>query len=134
MLRIKGFSLMELMIAVAIVAILGAIAYPSYQDSVRKSRRADAKAALTELAQLMEQHYSQRFNYSTFTLPTTKTPKDALDGSQYYTLKLKEGASANSFMLLAEPVNAQSGDVCGTLTLDHTGARGAAIDDVNKCW
>jgi prepilin-type N-terminal cleavage/methylation domain-containing protein len=53
----KGFTLIELMIAVVVIAILAAIAYPSYQDSVRKSRRADAKSALMEHAQFMERTY-----------------------------------------------------------------------------
>lgn len=135
MLRIKGFSLMELMIAVAIVAILGAIAYPSYQDSVRKSRRADAKGALSELAQWMERGYSQGFDYRTVTLPFTKTPKDAPDGSEYYKLEL-ETVDRNSFKLVAKPVNAQQGDKCKTLTLNQTGKKGVENTSlgVEDCW
>ena len=60
----KGFTLIELMIVVAVVGILAAIAYPSYLDSVRKSRRADAQAALTELAQKQEALYARTASYS----------------------------------------------------------------------
>lgn len=59
-----GFTLIELMIAVVIVGILAAIAYPSYIDHVRKARRADAKAALTQLAQQEEALYARTASYS----------------------------------------------------------------------
>jgi type IV pilus assembly protein PilE len=61
--KIKGFTLIELVIVVAIVAILATIAYPSYQDSVRKSRRADAKGVLMEAAQWMERFYTENNRY-----------------------------------------------------------------------
>ena len=54
----NGFTLIELMITVGIVAVLAGIAYPTYQDSVIKSRRADAKAALSELSVFMERLYT----------------------------------------------------------------------------
>ena len=63
MLNTKGFTLVELMIAVAIVGILASIAYPSYQDSVRKSRRADAKGALLGFANAMERHFTENNSY-----------------------------------------------------------------------
>ena len=63
MLNTKGFTLIELMIAVAIVGILAGIAYPSYQDSVRKSRRADAKGALLGFANAMERYFTENNSY-----------------------------------------------------------------------
>src|SRR5690554_7773304 len=60
----KGFTLLELMIVVAVVGILAAIAYPSYMDSVRKSNRADAKAALNDAAQQMQRCYTLNSSYS----------------------------------------------------------------------
>ena len=53
-----GFTLIELMIVVAIIAIIAAVAFPSYQEHVRKTRRADAQTALLELSQFMERHYT----------------------------------------------------------------------------
>src|SRR5690606_38472416 len=76
-----GFTLIEVMIVVAIIGILAAIAYPSYQDHVRKSRRADAQTALLELAQFMERHYTTNGRYLTSAnaapaLPFSEAPKD----------------------------------------------------------
>lgn len=61
----QGFTLIELMIAIAIIGILAAVVYPSYQSSIRKSRRADAKAALSELANLQEDFFVKRNGYAT---------------------------------------------------------------------
>lgn len=59
-----GFTLIELMIVVAVIAILAAIAYPSYRDNIRKSRRVDAKSALTDIAQLQEAFYARNGRYT----------------------------------------------------------------------
>ncbi|MFE8645938.1 type IV pilin protein [Sphingomonas sp. NCPPB 2930] len=64
---VRGFTLIELMIVVAVVAILASIAYPSYTESVRKGRRAQARAALVELMQQQERYMTQRNTYLAFT-------------------------------------------------------------------
>lgn len=64
--RVTGFTLIEVMIVVAIVGILAAIAYPSYVDSVRKGKRADGRAALTSLLQQQERYFTQNNTYATF--------------------------------------------------------------------
>lgn len=107
----KAFTLLELMIVVAIVGILASIAIPSYQESVRKSRRADAAGALYVFANSME-----RF----FTVNNTYVDAPDEDDTDYY--ELSKTANATTYTLSAAPISgsAQVGDDCGTLTLTHT--------------
>ena len=124
MLTTKGFTLIELMIAVAIVGILAGIAYPSYQDSVRESRRADAKGALLGFANSMERYFTENNTY-------VGAPANA--GTAYYTLSINVAANARSYTLNAAPTGA---DRCGTLTLTNTGVRGITATGVTvaDCW
>ena len=144
----RGFTLIELMIAVAIVAILAAIAYPSYVEQVARGRRADGQSALLETAQWIERQYtfSNAYNLksdgtamNTAALPALK-PKTA----QIYTLSFgdKAGGSttptAGGFTLRVVPAGAMSGDKCGTLTLTNTGLKDisgtAGGASVATCW
>ncbi len=141
----QGFSLIELMIVVAIVGIISAIAYPSYVQYVEKSRRADGMGALVSFAGAMERHFTVNSTYcgaGADTLPpcgansggdsTVFATQAPLDGSvKYYDLDITS-ASATSFTLTATPKNGQSGDSCGNLTLQHTGARGRS--GTGDCW
>jgi type IV pilus assembly protein PilE len=133
----NGFTLIELMITVAIVGILAAIAYPSYTDHIRKARRADAQAALLELAQFMERHYSLNNSYldggAAPTLPFTEAPKDG--GTKFYDLSFSAGPTATSFTLQAAPKGGMAGDPCGNLRISNTGQKtrtGSA--DASQCW
>lgn len=135
--RSSGFTLIELMIAVAIIGILSAIAYPSYQAYVQQARRADAQVALMELAQFMERHYTREGGYlasgqagAAPSLPFSISPKDG--GSAAYNLSLAS-ATGQSYSLQAVPTNMMSGDSCGTLTLDNRGRKGSS-GSVAKCW
>jgi type IV pilus assembly protein PilE len=131
-----GFTLIELMIVVGIVGILVAIAYPAYQDQIRKTKRADAEAGLTELAQFMERFYTSNGRYvdgggAPPALPFTQTPKD--ENAKAYNLSLS-AVNATSFTLQAVPIGAQAADSCGTLTLTNTGQKGASGGAVSTCW
>jgi type IV pilus assembly protein PilE len=138
--RAPGFSLIELLIAVAIVGVLAAIAYPGYKELVREARRAEARAVLVQAAQSMERYYTEhgRFNQEDGTAPDplpfpTKSPIDGDD--RYYDISLATGGAdaltATSFLLRAAPAGAQAEDECGTLTYDHFGRKGA---DSDGCW
>lgn len=118
-----GFTLIELMIVVAIVGILSAIAYPSYTEYVRRGHRAEARTGLLQAAQWMERAATATGVYPT-SLPSnlTKVPGDRYD------ITLSGGAAA--FTLTATPKGAQSGDKCGNYTLTNTGQRGTIED----CW
>ncbi len=80
----RGFTLIELMITVIIIGIIAAIALPSYQEQVRKTRRTNAQADLLELAAYMERHYGENFSYTAAALPFNESPKEG--DSKYYDL------------------------------------------------
>ena len=122
----KGFSLIELMVVVAIVAILAMVVYPSYMDSMRQSRSADAQAALQGLAQAMERFYTSNGTYvgaASAGVPTIFSTKTPIDGSDtYYNLTI-QSATASAYELAATPDSGgpQAGE--DTLTLKSTGER-----------
>ena len=127
----KGFTLIELMIVVAIIGILAAIAYPSYQDSVTKSRRADAKGALLGFANAMERHFTEdavrgykeaAVSNADDGFPDIFSKQSPADGVAYYNLAI-DSADTVSYTISATPTGAQVNDKCGTLTLTQTGAR-----------
>ncbi len=142
---VSGFTLIEMMIVVAIVGILAAIAYPSYQQHVRSSRRADAQAALSELAQFMERRFTENNGYDLApagldaldTLPFSQSPRD---GTAVYNLTLT-AVAANTFTLRAAPIpgGPQVGD--GNMQLAETGAKSWDRNNDNdfgdameNCW
>ncbi len=128
----SGFTLIELMIAVAIIGIIAAIAYPAYQESVQQTRRSNAQADLMELAQWMERQYAQDYSYleggNQPALPFNVSPRT---GTTFYNLSFAGNVTQNTFTLQAQPTGPQATDRCGTLTLDNAGARGGAEAD---CW
>jgi len=130
-----GFTLIELMVTVAIVGILASIAYPSYQDSVMKSRRADAEGVVLGLANAMERRFTETSSY----LDSATGPADTgapriytipTDTATFYTITIS-AATASSYTLSAEPIGAQDSDSCGTLTLTHTGVKSPTTAG---CW
>ena len=135
-----GFTLVELMVVLAIVGILASIALPAYQDSVRKSRRADAQGALQQFRQAMERHYSKRYTYEgagaggadTGAPDIFATQSPVEGGTAFYNLTVNAAAN-NTFTIQAAPVGPQVGDDCGTLTLTNTGVR-TASGAGTRCW
>lgn len=133
----NGFTLIELMVAVAIVGILAAIAIPSYQDSVRKSRRADAEGALMNFANAMERHFTETNGYCNVSSagedtcgdgdqfdsgykPFTTVYAPTAETDQYYEIIIFD-ATDSSYILRATPEGAQAGD--GMIELWSTGVR-----------
>ncbi len=139
---IRGFTLIELMIVLAIVAILAALAYPSYRNSVLKGRRSDATIATTKLAQRLERCHTQFGRYSD---PGCSVQNGATVQSDngYYSVGVAIDGANNSYTLTATPTSkgAQDEDACTQYQLFSTGERTANNDDISDaakaretCW
>ncbi|MBW4052211.1 MAG: type IV pilin protein [Proteobacteria bacterium] len=140
--RAAGFTLIELMITVVVVAILAAIAIPSYESYVEKSRRTDAKTALLDLATREQRYYSVT---NTFTASAQDlgygTAFPVTVGSGYYSVNVLAPAGANppTFTITATPIGSQTADTqCASFTVDNTGKQ-SALDSSNgdstaTCW
>jgi type IV pilus assembly protein PilE len=133
--RQRGVTLIELMIVMVVVGILGAIAYPSYQAQMQRTRRADGKATLLNVAQQLERCHT-RFNaYDNAGCPTVGAlPLESPAG--YYSISA-EALAVNSFTLRATPQNGQvTDDTCGVLGLTSAGVRTSlnGADDAAGCW
>jgi type IV pilus assembly protein PilE len=130
--RLGGFTLIELMIVVAVVAILVSIALPSYQESVRKARRGQAKADLVDVAQQAERYRTVNSTYGGFTLITTNSPAT---GTPSYVLALDVPEGGATFTATATPVagTAQATDRCGVLTINQAGSRWHATGNDTEC-
>ena len=135
----RGFSLMELMIAVAVAGILLAVAVPTYQNYLNTNRRAVAGACLIELSQYMERVHTSSMTYNVNNGAPTELPdsncQQTLQGTYAFTLN----ADAQTYTLTAEPKGAQSGDTsCGALAIDQAGVRSAngdsSADQIKKCF
>jgi type IV pilus assembly protein PilE len=150
--RTCGFTLIELMVGIAVVAILGAIAFPSYRDSVRKSRRADAVKAITAVQQAQER---SRGSWPSYCAELTAAPTATACGLNQlsttpggnYTIALA-GVTASGYDIIATASGGQASDTrCaylgvrmadgGNLLYDGgsaTPAFTATALDPNRCW
>jgi type IV pilus assembly protein PilE len=162
--KIAGFTLLELLITMAIIGIMASIAYPMYTDKIQKSRRADAQGALTQLAAAMERKFTETNSYCNLAAtgggtvtgctamsgatrgsdtgaPAFFAQKSPVDGTEkYYDLTISSvtvsGSVGTAFTLSATPANTQATDKCGTMTLTNTGVRSFTGTGVTakECW
>jgi len=146
--KLSGFTLIELMIVVAIVGILGTVAVSIYSSQVTKSRRTDARTALLDMAGRQEKIYSTTTAYGTtpfmlgYSSVTTAT-WPILVANQYYSVSvsapdLSQGASTvpNTFIITATAVGQQAGDTqCATLSLNQLGQQtSTGTGSAALCW
>jgi type IV pilus assembly protein PilE len=134
--RSRGFTLLEVVIVGAIVAILAAIAYPSYINSVQKSRRSEATAALLGAASQLERFSTEKGSYAAATLGTGAGAVYANHTeNSYYNLSLTNLA-ATTYTIQAAPAAIQASDPCGTFTYDQQGNKNVSGGTWTKaqCW
>lgn len=151
--KTSGFTLIELLIAIVIVGILSAIAIPNYTESINRSKRADAQAALLGVAQAMERFYANNSTYcgaagaqpaTAATIaacatgaPTVYAATVPGTGAAYYNLRITALAQ-NNYTLEAQRVGSMVSDKCGTLTLGANGAQGitggTSGTTAVQCW
>ncbi len=136
-----GFSLLELVITLAIVGILASFAYPSYQEQMRSARRADCSGALIGLGGAMERFFTLNSTYlgagtvggntGAPTIYPTGCPIDG--GTQTYTLTI-QAVTASTYTLQAAPMGIQAGDKCGSFTFTNTGLKNVVGQDTGLTW
>lgn len=133
--RRRGFTLVEVLIALAVAMLLAAAAVPSYQAQVAKGRRVDGQQALMAVAQRLERHYTERGSYRGATLGAGGL-YPAVSGGGLYALAITELAD-QQFRIAATPLGVQATDACGTLVYDQRGessVSGGATLAADQCW
>ena len=138
----RGFTMVELVVTMVVVAILAAIAIPGYTSYMRKARRTDAKAALLGLAALEERYYSTSNAYTA--LPTdlgfTGTTWPQTVGSGYYTVTVSPPTAATTtavatYLITANATGSQAADTnCATYSINQAGVRLATTNADGQCW
>lgn len=138
-----GHSLLELLAVITILAVLASMAMTSYQNHIRKARRADAKSVLLQTALFMERNYTEANRYdqdsvgnaiNNSDLPHPESPADG--NRKFYDIQFQGALTNETFTLEAAPKNGQQKDTrCATLRIDEAGLKSVTgTGSVGECW
>ena len=131
--KLSGFTLIELMIVIAIVGILAAVAYPSYTDSIRGARRVDAMNNLLKYQIEQEKYRASNVAYASDFINLIGAGAAGITSSEgYYNLTV-DSSSATAFVLKATPTGDQSSDTCGNFSVDQNGPNYGGFASAS-CW
>ena len=115
--HLKGFTLVELMITLLVIAILAAISYPAYTSQVRKAARKEAAGAVLEVAGRLERYRSQLLKYPTADADLSKFTQN----TKRYGITVTSANDGKEFTVTAAPTGDQGNDPCGTITYSQSG-------------
>lgn len=151
----RGFTLIELMVTVAIIGLIAAVAFPAYTESLRKGRRAEARAALLNLMQQQERYLTQNGSYITFdwaatgangtvypavagrNIPFVTKSSSASNAHEISATQCVVGGAPldrNQCVMLSARPPAGADPVAGTMTLMSTGAKSCDGTNPEICW
>lgn len=139
--RTSGFTLIELMIVVAVVTILAAVAIPAYTQYVRQAARHQAEATMLNLSQMEERYYTN--NYAYYAVTTAAPTSEPNGWSNFsgdnmnvrkYDITVAVTTAPDTYSIKAMPSNGFVDTDCGYLTLNNMGVKGSAVGSVTTCW
>lgn len=125
----RGFSLIEVMVVVLIIGVIAAIALPSYNEHVRKTRRMAGGACAMAVAQQMERFYTANLTYEGIVANTASCQDNALN---FYDIEVE--SAATTYTVSAIPARNHAGDACGTLSVNQAGTQAATGTAGTNCW
>ena len=127
----SGFTLLEIVITVAIIAILSALAMGSYRGYMERTYRISAQSTMMDVTQRLERYYTDENTYEGFTMPENQETVLNGGGESMYAISLDIGDDGQSYLLIATPEGTQEEDECGELSIDQVGRRTPAGPG---CW